>query len=145
MSNVTNDMSQRQATSGGILKSIGAVATGLVVIIMLSLGTDVVLHATGIYPPWFQPMSQPLWVLALAYRIVYGIAGAYVTAWLAPRRPMVHALVLAAIGLVLSVAGIAANWNAGPEFGPRWFNLALIAISLPCSWLGARLREAQIR
>ena len=58
-----------------MLRSIGAVLAGVLVVIVLSLGTDVVLHATGIYPPWFQPMADALWVLALAYRIVYGIVG----------------------------------------------------------------------
>src|SRR5205809_7920083 len=56
-----------------ILRSIGAVLVGVLAVIIISLGTDVVLHATGIYPPWFQPMAEGLWVLALAYRIVYGV------------------------------------------------------------------------
>jgi uncharacterized membrane protein required for colicin V production len=69
----------------GILRSIGAVLAGVVAVIVLSLGTDVVLHATGIYPPWFQPMAGGLWVLALGYRIVYGVAGGYIAARLAPK------------------------------------------------------------
>jgi len=119
-----------------MLRSIGAVLAGVLVVIVLSLGTDVLLHATGIYPPWFQPMADALWVLALAYRIVYGIVGGYLAARLAPNRPMAHALMLGAIGLVLSIVGVAANWNKGPEYGPRWFSLALIATALPCAWIG---------
>jgi len=119
-----------------MLRSIGAVLAGVLVVIVLSLGTDVVLHATGIYPPWFQPMADGLWVLALAYRIVYGIVGGYLAARLAPNRPMAHALMLGAVGLVLSIVGVAANWNKGPEYGPRWFSLALIATALPCAWIG---------
>ena len=34
------------------LKSIGAVLAGFVAVFVLSLGTDVVLHATGVFPPW---------------------------------------------------------------------------------------------
>jgi hypothetical protein len=122
------------------LSSVGAVFAGVLAVIVLSLGTDVVLHATGIYPPWFQPMADALWVLALAYRIVYGIAGGYIAARLAPNRPVTHALVLGVVGLVLSIAGVAANWNKGPEYGPRWFSLALIATALPCAWIGGKLR-----
>ncbi len=118
------------------LRSIGAVLAGVMAVIVLSLGTDVVLHATGIYPPWFQPMAGGLWVLALTYRIVYGIAGGYIAARLAPNRPMAHALALGFIGLALSVVGVAANWNKGPEYGPRWFSIALIATALPCAWIG---------
>ena len=123
------------------LRSIGAVLAGVLVVIVLSLGTDVVLHAAGIYPPWFQPMADGLWVLALAYRIVYGVAGGYIAARLAPDRPMAHALALGIVGLALSIAGVAANWNKGPEYGPRWFSIALIATALPCAWMGGKLRR----
>jgi hypothetical protein len=36
------------------------------------------------------------YLLALVYRTVYGILGGYVTARLAPRAPMRHALILGA-------------------------------------------------
>jgi hypothetical protein len=122
-----------------VLRSVLAVIAGVLIVFILSLVTDVVLHATGIYPPWFQPMADALWVLALAYRIVYGILGGYITAWLAPSRPMAHALALGLVGLVLSIAGVAANWNKGPEFGPKWFSIALVLTALPCAWLGGKL------
>ena len=127
------------------LRSIGAVLAGVLAVIILSLATDVVLHATGIYPPWFQPMADTLWVLALAYRIVYGVAGSYLAAWLAPNRPMMHAWIVGVVGFVLSIIGVAANWNKGPEYGPRWFAIALILTALPCAWLGGKLRAAQLR
>ena len=128
-----------------IFKSIGAVLAGLLVVFILSLGTDVVMHATGIYPPWFQPMAAALFVWATTYRIVYGVFGGYIAARLAPHSPMEHALVLGVVGLVLSTAGAAATWNAGPEFGPRWYPLALIATALPCAWVGGKLRNLQLR
>jgi peptidoglycan/LPS O-acetylase OafA/YrhL len=124
-----------------MLRSIGAVFAGLLVIVALSLGTDTILHATGIYPPWFQPMDTHLWVLALVYRIVYGVAGGYITARVAPARPIRHAMILGVIGLVLSLLGAMGTWNKGPEYGPKWFLLALIAIAVPCSWAGGKLHE----
>ena len=84
-------------------------------------------------------------MLALAYRIVYGVAGGYIAARLAPNRPMAHALALGIVGLALSIAGVAANWNKGPEFGPKWFSLALIATALPCAWVGGKLGVVQLR
>lgn len=127
-------------------KSFGAVFAGLILIIVLSLGTDILMHATGIYPPWFKPMSTPLWILATAYRIVYGIAGGYLTARLAPNRPMGHAFVLGLVGFVMSIAGAASTWNMGPEFGPKWYPILLVLIALPCSWLGGKLfvRQAHV-
>jgi hypothetical protein len=119
------------------------VFAGLVAIVILSTIGDVVMHATGVFPPWGQPMSDSLFVLATAYRIVFSIAGCYLTARLAPDRPMQHALVLGLIGIVISAAGAAATWNRGPEFGPHWYPLVLVAVSLPCAWLGGALYRAR--
>jgi hypothetical protein len=136
-------MSQANPTSS--LRSIGAVLAGVVAVIILSLGTDIVLHATGIYPPWFQPMAGSLWVLAVAYRVVYGVAGSYITARIVRDRLMMHAMIVGVIGFVLTIAGVAANWNKGPEYGPRWFAIALILTTLPCAWIGGKLRAAQLQ
>jgi hypothetical protein len=126
-------------------RSIGAVVAGLLAIVILSTATDMVLHATGVFPPFGQPMSDALFLLATAYRIVYGIAGCYIAARLAPDRPMQHALVLGVVGVVISTAGALATWNRGPAFGPKWYPLAVIAIALPCAWAGGKLRVMQLR
>jgi hypothetical protein len=122
-----------------LLRSAGALFAGFVVVVVLSLGTDVLLHATGVFPPWGQPMSDALFLLATAYRTLYGILGAYVTARLAPHGPMGHALLGGAIGLVLATVGAVATWDRGPEFGPHWYPLGLIATALPGAWAGGRL------
>lgn len=122
------------------MRSVGAILAGFLAIVILSTGTDMALHAAGVYPPWEQRMSDPLFALALAYRIVFGIAGCWLAARLAPDRPMGHALALAAIGTVLSAAGAAAMW----KFGPAWYSIGVIAISLPCGWVGAKLHAAQL-
>jgi len=128
-----------------ILRSVGAVVAGLLFVIIITTATDAVMHATGIFPPWGQPMSDSLFLLAFAYRIVYGVAGGYLTALLAPGKPLKHALVLGVIGFVLSVAGAAATWNRGPEFGPKWYPLALIVIAIPTAWLGGKLVSGRER
>lgn len=122
-----------------VLRSVGAVVAGLLLVIIITTATDALLHATGIFPPWGQPMSDSLFLLAFAYRIVYGILGGYITARLAPDKPVKHAVILGAIGFVLSLAGAAATWNRGPEFGPKWYPLALIVIAIPTAWLGGKL------
>lgn len=70
---------------------------------------------------------------------VPAVAGGDLVARLAPDRPVRHAVVLGVIGTVMSAIGAAAAWNRGPEFGPMWYPLLLIAISIPASWLGARM------
>ena len=127
-----------------VLRRIGAVFAGMLAVIILSIATDMVMHATGVFPPWGEPMSDTLFLLATAYRIGYGVAGGYVAARLAPDRPMQHALVYGAIGLVVSIVGAMATWNAGPAFGPRWYPLALVATAMPCAWAGGRLRGMQL-
>ena len=127
-----------------IVRSIAAVFAGLVFIVVLSLLTDVVMHATGIYPPWFQYMPDSLFLLATAYRIVYSILGSYLTARLAPHRPMFHALILGVVGVVLSTAGALSTWNKGPEFGPKWYPIILIVMAVPLAWVGAKLRVRQL-
>ena len=118
-----------------VLRRLGAVLAGLVAIFILSIATDMAMHASGVFPPVGQPMSGALFLLALTYRIVYGVAGCYVAARLAPDRPMQHALALGAVGLVLSTAGAVAMWDAGPA----WYSLAVIAIAMPCAWAGGKL------
>jgi surface polysaccharide O-acyltransferase-like enzyme len=97
------------------------------------------MHGTGVFPPLGAPMSDALFLLATAYRIVYSVAGCYIAARFAPDRPMRHALALGVVGVVVSAAGAVATWNRGPAFGPHWYPLALIALAMPCAWLGGKL------
>jgi surface polysaccharide O-acyltransferase-like enzyme len=121
------------------LRSIGAVLAGFLAIVIVTTITDAVMHGTGIFPPAGEAMSTPLWLLATAYRIVYGVAGGYITARLAPGQSMRHALVLGVIGLILSIVGAVVTWNLGPGFGPHWYPLALVVIAIPSAWLGGKL------
>ena len=56
-------------------RSILAVLAGFLVTAVLSLGTDVVMHATGAFPGWGQAMSDGLFVWASAYRVVFTVLG----------------------------------------------------------------------
>ncbi len=125
---------------GRILRRIGAVLAGALAGIVLSVGTDGLLRAAGIFPPLGQRMADSLLLLATAYRCVYGVAGAYITARLAPDRPLAHAMVLGFIGLIACIAGAVATWNGGPALGPHWYPLALVATAVPCAWVGGTLR-----
>ena len=122
-----------------LLRSIAAVLAGFAAVVILSLGTDMVLHATDVFPPWGQPMSDALFLLATVYRTIYSVVGSYLAARLAPNRPMQHALALGVVGLAVSTAGALATWDQGPEFGPHWYPLALIVLAMPGAWVGGRL------
>ena len=128
-----------------IWKSIGAVLAGILVGAVLSIVTDVALHAARVFPPWDQPASDALLLLATAYRTVYSVAGSYIAARLAPNRPMLHALVLGVLGLAVCIVGAVVTWNKGPAFGPHWYPVALIVLAIPQCWAGGKLYEMQLR
>jgi hypothetical protein len=65
---------------GSRRRSIAAVFAGLLSIFAVTTATDVVLHATGVFPPLdAPPMSGGLFLLAFAYRFLYDVAGSYLT------------------------------------------------------------------
>ncbi|MEG3792254.1 hypothetical protein V1318_19210 [Lysobacter sp. CCNWLW3] len=120
-------------------RSIGAVLLGLIAVMVLSTVTDVVMHASGVFPPWFQPMSTGLWLFALAYRTLYTVLGGYLTARYAPHRPMAHAWTLGLVGTVFGIAGVVATWGRGPEFGPAWYPILVALTGLPGCLIGGLL------
>jgi hypothetical protein len=117
------------------LRHVAAVLAGLATNFILGPAIDAVMHATHTFPPAGKPMSNGLFALAFGYRAVIGVLGAYLTARLAPSRPLRDAMILGAVGIVLAVAGTIAMRGQGP----LWYPLALVAITLPACWLGARL------
>jgi hypothetical protein len=121
------------------VKSIWAVVAGVLVIIAVTTLVDVVLHAVGVYPPMGQPIGDALAVLATAYRVVIGIGGAWLTARLAPRAPMKHAVILGCVGVVLGLIGVVATWSLG--LGPRWYPISLAVLAIPQCWAGGRIYE----
>jgi hypothetical protein len=120
-------------------KSIWAVVAGVLFIIVVTTLVDVALHMAGVYPPWDQPIGDGLALLATAYRVVISVAGAWLTAKLAPAKPMKHAMILGYVGVVLGLIGLAATWNAG--LGPRWYPIALVVLAIPQCWLGGKIYE----
>ena len=122
-------------------RSVAALLAGFLAVVILSLAADALMHSTGVFPPLGQPMPDSRFLLALSYRTAIAIFGGYLVARLAPDRPMRHALLSGGIGLVISAIGVAATWNAGPEFGPHWYPIALAATALPTAWAGAYVAE----
>jgi hypothetical protein len=124
-------------------QSIGALVVGFIVNVVLSLGTDLGLHAAGIMPALSQRWSDPQLLIAATYRTIYAVFTSYLVARLAPRRPLVHAMIGGVIGLVLSTAAAVATWNQ--DMGPHWYTLSLVVGALPTAWLGGTLRIMQMQ
>lgn len=124
--------------------SVVAVLAGLFANAILSSATDMVLVAAGVFPP-LQEFGNPaffsdsLLLLALLYRTAFGVFGCYLTARLAPRRPMTHSLALAGVGFLIGIIGAMTTWGIWQS----WYSLAIIAVTLPSGWLGARIAQSR--
>lgn len=126
-----------------MIKSIWAVVAGFLTVVVFSMGTDMVLEKTGIFPPPSEMGLFVTWMLALAllYRTVYTILGGYVTALLAPQNPMKHVWILAIFGQIGGIVGVIVGWN----LSAHWYPIALAALAIPSVWLGGWLRTRKQR
>jgi hypothetical protein len=123
-----------------LVRRILSVLAGFLVIVILSVVTDTALESTGVFPPPDKGLFDTrLLLLALTYRSIYSVIGCYITARLAPDRPVAHALALGLLGVVVSTAGTIAAQN----LGPAWYGIALAVLALPLSWLGGTLYESR--
>lgn len=123
-------------------RGVLAVLAGLVANVILSTATDLLMVAVGVFPPlseFGRPelFTDSMLLLALVYRTAFGVLGCVLTARLAPRRPMAHSLALGSIGFVIGVIGAVATWGTWTS----WYSLAIIAVTLPSAWLGARIAQ----
>jgi hypothetical protein len=122
-----------------ILKGIGAILAGMVFIVVTHTATDFILESLGIFTPPSQGFHTTWMVVtATIYRSIFTVAGGYLTAALAPNRPMLYAVILGAIGIAAGTAGAIVTIPLG--IAPLWYPIALIVLALPCTWLGAKLK-----
>jgi hypothetical protein len=121
------------------VRSTGAVAVGFLFIAVLSFGSDILLRVTfpnDVDVPG-EIVSIRVLALSLTSAALYATVGCYLTARLAPSRPMWHALVLGVLVLVFTVIHADLLWM----LAATWYRLASLVIVMPCAWLGGRLAE----
>jgi hypothetical protein len=125
-----------------MLRSIGAIVLGFLLIGTLAMGTERAIIQT--LPEYFDTNGRTddvaLLLATLAYVFLFATLGCWVTARLAPARPMRHALILGALGLAFNVAGSIAMWHTAPV----WYHVVGLGLTLPAAWLGGWIRERQV-
>jgi len=121
-------------------RSVWAAVAGFLVVFILSMLGDLASLAAGLIPPDGAP-SESAFLIFTIYRVVFTVAGGYVTARLAPRNPVKHAVILGAIGTVIALIGAITMQVKGFP-GPAWYSWVLVLTGVPLTWLGAKLREA---
>lgn len=125
-----------------MLRLILAIITGMVVITLLSVGTDHIFHLTHVYPPYGQPMFDAgLLLLATAYRFVYQVLGCWLAAGIARSRASAATWTMGIIGVVMWIVG----WLTVKDGGPAWYPLLGAALSVPSALLGRQLYYARHR
>jgi hypothetical protein len=122
------------------IRSAVAIVAGFLVTAVASVATDAIMHATGVFPNSPRAMSDPLFILASGYRALFTVAGGFVTARLAPDRPMRHAWILGGVGFAAGLAGVVFYFLAGrAQLGPAWYPVSIAVEAIPCVWFGGRL------
>jgi hypothetical protein len=127
------------------LRGAAAIIVGIAVNISLAFATDELVYLMGLAPPVGQLMSSPMLAVAATYRTIYSVISSYIIAALAPRRPMLHAMIAGTLGFVLSIVGVVMTWSETAKFGPHWYPISLVVTALPSAWLGAKIWEIRAR
>jgi hypothetical protein len=119
-----------------MLRLILSIIAGLLISAILATVTDHIMHVTGVYPPYGQIYyDTDLFLLASAYRAIYAILGAYVTAVIARKKSRKAVLILGITGAALAIAGLIAMWG----MGPAWYPVSLAVLAIPFTLLGEKL------
>jgi hypothetical protein len=119
-----------------IFKSILAIIAGFALGAILSIGTDFLLDKLGIMSMEnFKQNSITIILLVILYRFTFNVIGCYLTAKMAPNKPMTHVIIIGIIGTVLSFLGSFAMWDKAVPF----YNITIILIALPSALLGGQL------
>ena len=128
-----------------VFQSIGAVVAGFIAVVALSMGADYIAESTGVLPrpERLEDYTNVHWAIAAAYRTAFNVVGGYVTARLAPMKPVTHGIVLGCIGFAGAMAGVIFTWNFIPPEA-RWYPISLVVTSVPFCWLGAKLYRPRV-
>ena len=118
-----------------ILRSIAAVLVGYVVFAASSFA---VFRLSGHAP--HAPAPVPFMLLAIASGVVFAALGGYVAGSLAGRRPLAHAVAMAA----LLAAGATASLVSTLGHGAIWTQVAALTLMAPSAVLGGWLRARTV-
>lgn len=119
-----------------IFKSVGAIQAGFALGATLSVATDFLFDKIGIMSmDNFKETSAIIIFIVIFYRFIFNIIGCYLTAKLAPSKPMMHAVIMGITGTIISILGSLAMW----DLAVVWYNIAIILIALPSAILGGKL------
>ncbi|MBI4418626.1 MAG: hypothetical protein HY563_07605 [Ignavibacteriales bacterium] len=119
-----------------------SILAGFITAAALSAAADVVFHLTGIFPPYGEPFFDTgLLILAMAYRVVFQIFGAFVAATIAKDKAKKAVWIIGILGTIFWLGGTIMK----PDLAPIWYGLLGAALSIPTALAGGKLYEILIR
>jgi hypothetical protein len=126
-----------------LLRSVAAVVGGIAVYSLLLFGAtaagDALLGRNESELINGSVATQILWLI---WNIAGMVSAGYAAAMIAPRAPAAHAIVM---GTIQALFTLGAMFTAHGEISPPWLWIAVIAMTIPAAWSGARLRQVRSR
>lgn len=122
-------------------RTIGAVAAGAAVWAALWIGLNAILPTVlpGIVVPGERLDHVGVLLLLMAYSVVLSIVAGYTTAAVERGDVMRAVKVLAGLQLTFGIIAEVTAWGLLPV----WYHLAFLALIVPATLLGGRLRAAR--
>lgn len=131
-----------------MVRSILAVLTGVLTLTAISFGIEAIVDPVLLraFPEALPDRaaishSVPASLLTFAYGTFSVAVGGYVTAWIAGRAPMRHALIMGILQAALTILAM----TTLRDQAPMWIWMSSIAMSLPAAVLGGAWRTKQTR
>jgi hypothetical protein len=126
-----------------VVRSIVAVAAGFFASNVLSLGGDLLFRRLS--PDAFDDKGlargDGTLFTIMGYEALFALIAGYVTARIAIRRPMAHALVMGGLVLLGRVPTALVAWSTAPA----WFHIGVMLLIVPAALLGVKLSELRGR
>ena len=122
-------------------RSILAIAAGFIAVVVLSVGTDAIMHGLGVFPPPGTETGDGQFLLAIAYRSLFTLFGGWLAARLSARSDLRDVQILAGLGFLAGVAGLVA-WSVTPDMGPLWFAVLIPVTGVVFTLLGGRFGQS---
>jgi hypothetical protein len=129
-----------------MIRSVLAVLAGLVTLTVASFAIEAVANPLlmRLFPAALANQDAlshnvPAKLFMTAYTMLSVAFGGYITAWIANRSKALHAAIMGAIELVMTVGAMIAL----PGHAPLWSWLTGMVLMVPAAWLGGFLRAAR--
>lgn len=121
------------------MRSVAAAIAGIIVLVLLSFLIERAVGAALMQGFALDKADVPMRLFVVTQTLGCMVAAGYVSAWIAPRAKVKHAVVMGVIQLLLTLYAMAAL----PSYGPIWISMVGVVLLVPAAWLGGWLRERQ--